>query len=123
MIPTMIGESHYLGRAERVAGLLARLEAGEFAAALSVDSALAGAKSGSREREVFRLAAYAAAVDHDPATDFSGFVEDLWVMVASAFQIEPEDGDAWQDLSPSGSHDPRGFRAHPRAGALPPEET
>lgn len=77
-------------RAGRVAALRARVEAGEFESAFVIASEPTEAQTAEKDREVFRLAALAAAVDHDLVEDFDGFVEDLWVMVCGAFQLAPD---------------------------------
>lgn len=80
-------------RAVRLADLHARLDAGEFAAVFSLDSEPTGEQAAMQRRAQFGLYAAAAAVDHDPGSDFDGFVEDLWVMVSSDFRLLPDNED------------------------------
>lgn len=88
-------------RAARLAGLQVRLEAGEFGGALNMDSEPTAEQLGVEFREEFRLYGYATRVDRDPAVDFDGFMDDLWVLVASRFQLIPEEGDAWAGMPPT----------------------
>lgn len=62
--------------------LVRRLDNGEFDDAFEVSMRSDALKAG------FRLAAYTARADHDPASDFDEFVGSLWRQVANMFEIQ-----------------------------------
>jgi hypothetical protein len=62
--------------------LVRRLDQGEFDDAFEVSMRSDALRAG------FRLAAYTARADHDPATNFEDFVGSLWRQVANMFEIQ-----------------------------------
>ena len=62
--------------------LVRRLDNGEFDDAFEVSMRSAALQAG------FRLAAYTARADHDPADDFDEFVASLWRQVANMFEVQ-----------------------------------
>lgn len=62
--------------------LVRRLDDGEFDDAFEVSMRSDALRAG------FRLAAYTARADHDPATNFEDFVGSLWRQVANMFEIQ-----------------------------------
>ena len=66
--------------------LVRRLDNGEFDDAFEVSMRSDALQAG------FRLAAYTARADHDPANDFDDFVASLWRQVANMFEIQHRPG-------------------------------
>ena len=62
--------------------LVQRLDSGEFDAAFEVSMRPDSLQAG------FKLAAFTARADHDPATNFEDFIGSLWRQVANMFEIQ-----------------------------------
>lgn len=59
-----------------------RLDNGEFDDAFEVSMRSGALQAG------FRLAAYTARADHDPANDFEEFAASLWRQVSNMFELQ-----------------------------------
>lgn len=62
--------------------LVRRLDNGEFDDAFEVSMRSGALQAG------FRLAAYTARADHDPANDFEEFAASLWRQVSNMFELQ-----------------------------------